>query len=182
MQVVGNEKELFEKWDADDFIAVDDRVRGGKSQSFLEIDGPSGTARFYGHLDIKTLGNAGFASQATKSGRRSWNLSKYEGIRFTTLEGDNKNYSISFKNTFVKQTPDGSQDSTMEYKYIFQGKPKRVTQFVQFDQFRPTYRGRVVDAKPLNTSDIKVIQFQIASGFGQQQGPFSIKFQNIVAC
>ncbi|KAK9702205.1 hypothetical protein K7432_011365 [Basidiobolus ranarum] len=175
-------KALFENWDAKDFIAVDDRVRGGKSQSYLEVDSKKKTARFYGHLDIKTLGNAGFASQATKSDQKIWDLSKYSGIKFTTLEGDNKRYSISFKNTFLNQNPDGSQESALEYKYLFKGRPRKSSYFVKFSDFKPTYRGRVVDnAAPLNTSDIRVVQFQIASGFGQQQGSFSIKFQDIIA-
>lgn len=56
------------------WTAVDDRVRGGSSQSYLDAIPPTNTTqnstnavRFYGTLDTSTLGGAGFASRSTKA-------------------------------------------------------------------------------------------------------------------
>lgn len=47
-------------------------------------------ARFYGNLDIKTLGGAGFASQRTVGEDRSWDLSGYAGIQLNIAKGDSE--------------------------------------------------------------------------------------------
>lgn len=47
-------------------------------------------ARFYGNLDIKTLGGAGFASQRTVSENKTWDLSGYAGIQLNFSKGDSK--------------------------------------------------------------------------------------------
>ena len=77
------------------FESSDDRVRGGsskvipnfldqsKSQSHLEIhsNGYSNEyALFYGTLDTKTLGGAGFASQRTADTSKVWDCSDTDGI------------------------------------------------------------------------------------------------------
>jgi hypothetical protein len=67
-------------------------VRGGKSQSYLEILS-DGTARFYGELDTKTLGGAGFASQRLN---HPWDLSRYAGLQIHVKRGDGKTYSLNF--------------------------------------------------------------------------------------
>ena len=57
-------------------------------QSYLVRDEKN--ARFYGELDIKTLGGAGFASQRTVSEDRTWDLSGYAGIQLEIAKGDSK--------------------------------------------------------------------------------------------
>ena len=47
-------------------------------------------ARFYGELDIKTLGGAGFASQRTVSEEKTWDLSDYAGIQLEVAKGDSE--------------------------------------------------------------------------------------------
>ena len=47
-------------------------------------------ARFYGDLDIKTLGGAGFASQRTVSEDSTWDLSGYAGIQLDVAKGDSE--------------------------------------------------------------------------------------------
>ena len=47
-------------------------------------------ARFYGELDIKTLGGAGFASQRTTDDDRTWDLSDYDGIELAIVSADGK--------------------------------------------------------------------------------------------
>lgn len=76
------------KWNASDWTASDDRVRGGKSESHLEIKSSASVAKFKGTLDIKTLGGAGFASQRTTGDERSWDLSKYDGIELKIVKAD----------------------------------------------------------------------------------------------
>lgn len=57
-------------------------------QSYLVRDEKN--ARFYGNLDIKTLGGAGFASQRTVSEDKNWDLSEYAGIQLDIAKGDSK--------------------------------------------------------------------------------------------
>lgn len=45
-------------------------------------------ARFYGELDIKTLGGAGFASQRTTGEDKLWDLSAYEGVMIDVVKAD----------------------------------------------------------------------------------------------
>jgi hypothetical protein len=61
-------------------------------QSYLVRDEKN--ARFYGDLDIKTLGGAGFASQRTVSEETNWDLSGYAGIQLDIAKGDSK-YSVN---------------------------------------------------------------------------------------
>lgn len=63
-------------WNATDFVAIDDQVRGGSSTSAMKVvtqpvlgssnnsDSDAGAIDFTGFLDTTTLGGAGFASQA----------------------------------------------------------------------------------------------------------------------
>lgn len=57
-------------------------------QSYLVRDDKN--ARFYGNLDIKTLGGAGFASQRTVGEDKNWDLSEYAGIQLDIAKGDSK--------------------------------------------------------------------------------------------
>ena len=45
-------------------------------------------AVFRGHLDVKTLGGAGFASQRTTGAETSWDLSEYDGIELQVDDAD----------------------------------------------------------------------------------------------
>merc|ERR1712029_806112 len=80
-----------EEWSSDDWTDSDDRVRGGKSQSYLDTEDKA-IGRFHGNLDIKTLGGAGFASQRTTGDERKWDLSQYAGIELQVSKGDKKRY------------------------------------------------------------------------------------------
>jgi hypothetical protein len=57
-------------------------------QSYLVRDEKN--ARFYGNLDIKTLGGAGFASQRTVSEDKEWDLSDYAGLQLDIAKGDSE--------------------------------------------------------------------------------------------
>ena len=57
-------------------------------QSYLVRDEKN--ACFYGELDIKTLGGAGFASQRTVTEDSNWDLSGYAGIKLDIAKGDSE--------------------------------------------------------------------------------------------
>lgn len=65
-------------------------MRGGKSQSYIQVSEDKKIATFTGTLDIKTLGGAGFASQRTTGEDRRWDLSKYAGIELKVAKGDSR--------------------------------------------------------------------------------------------
>jgi Complex I intermediate-associated protein 30 (CIA30) len=60
------------------------------------------TARFHGHLDIQTLGGAGFASQRTTA---SWDFSSFDGIDLVLEDGDDKVYTFILKDEIAQELP-----------------------------------------------------------------------------
>lgn len=93
----------------------DDRVRGGSSQSSLTAL-PGNCALFEGHLDIDTLGGAGFASQlqsaalSTGVEDAAWDLSIYNGIELDVGPGDRKIYTFIFKDELLEDKRDDGRD------------------------------------------------------------------------
>jgi len=181
---MGNEKELIlfggdKGWNASDWTASDDRVRGGKSQSYLDIVGDS--ARFYGNLDITALGGAGFASQRTTGDDRSWNLTGYDGIHLSLGEHDGKKYTLTLKDEILPLMADGREQSSLSYEYDFDSK-NEMEIFVPWHALNATYRGREQeDAKPLNVESVKRISLMMRSFFGTQEGDFSLTINSIGA-
>ncbi|TKX23987.1 hypothetical protein C1H76_3925 [Elsinoe australis] len=176
------------EWTASDWTASDDRVRGGKSQSYFETDGSSG--RFYGDLDIDTLGGAGFASQRTTGEDRNWDLSDYHGIKLNVDKADGKKYTLILKDSLLPQNPDnGREQATTSYEYDFEttapstvDHPSSQAIYIPWSSFKPTYRGREQDdAKPLKTSSIKRLSIMMRSFFGSQKGPFSVTISSVSA-
>lgn len=75
------------------WIPVDDRVRGGSSQShFTIVNDTSFLARFSGELDTSTLGGAGFASRTTEWTDRdhTLNLGDFDGLLLDVVSADEK--------------------------------------------------------------------------------------------
>ncbi|KAF2691287.1 CIA30-domain-containing protein [Lentithecium fluviatile CBS 122367] len=188
---MGKEKELVlfggkESWDAADWTASDDRVRGGKSQSHLDISKSS--ARFYGNLDIKTLGGAGFASQRTTSEEKTWNLSDYDGIQINLGKSDGKRYTFILKDELLSpKLENGREQATVSYEYDFTN-PEDAAQaehsfvFVPWKDFTPTYRGKEKkDAKALDRKNVKRFSIMMRSFFGDQEGDFSLTIKSIKA-
>ncbi|WWC86045.1 uncharacterized protein L201_000916 [Kwoniella dendrophila CBS 6074] len=123
---------IFPSWHFDHWRAVDDRVRGGSSISHLDKvqldhsdedvyeDLEKGekshriAARFWGNLDIDTLGGAGFASQSYRYGPSPLKLSKidFDGIL------------IKYQLDFNKTKDDNNISSEAEAEST---KPKRFT-------------------------------------------------------
>lgn len=119
-------------------MASDDRVRGGKSQSYLDCPSSS-TAAFHGTLDITALGGAGFASQRT-SDSLSWDLSNYQGLSIKVEKGDDKKYTLTLKDEILPRRPDGREQSTVSWEYDFVSTSGEV--LIPWGDFKPTYRGR----------------------------------------
>ncbi|KAJ9151274.1 Complex I intermediate-associated protein 30 [Pleurostoma richardsiae] len=175
-------------WDASQWTASDDRVRGGKSRSRLTSNADGSSATFSGHLDISTLGGAGFASQRTRDSGLEWDLSGYDAIVLDVAEADGKRYTLTLKDTVLPRRGDGREQSTVSWEYDFvcgdsttagEGAEKVVMRLVDF---RPTYRGKPKpDAKPLDVRHVKRISFMMRSFFGDQEGDFSLTIRSLAA-
>jgi len=131
------------------------------------------TARFYGTLDIKALGGAGFASQRTTSDVRSWDLSIYDGISIGIVAPSDSNspiirkrperYTFIVKDTILPKNPqNGREQATINYEYDFSihGESnlgeKSGSIFIPWKSLRATYRGKPKrDAPALDLEHIK---------------------------
>ncbi|KAI7481843.1 hypothetical protein KC367_g2607 [Hortaea werneckii] len=178
-----------EEWSSDDWTDSDDRVRGGKSQSYLDTEDKA-IGRFHGNLDIKTLGGAGFASQRTTGDERKWDLSQYAGIELQVSKGDKKRYTFILKDELLPPNPEnGREQATISYETDFELPPQTVPGetrdryvFIPFKSLNPTYRGKLQkDAPPLDTSNVKRMSIMMRSFFGAQEGDFSLSIRAITA-
>ncbi|KAF7155957.1 hypothetical protein CNMCM6106_007869 [Aspergillus hiratsukae] len=157
----------------------DDRVRGGSSHSSLTIL-PNNTVLFHAHLDITTLGGAGFASQRTTDDL-SWDLSDADGLELGIAGSDGKVYTLILKDKLLPRRPDGRERSTISWEYNFRPAEKAVVR-VKLGDLRATYRGREVeDAEPLDLKNVKRISIMIRIFFGTQDGVFSLDIASIAA-
>jgi hypothetical protein len=149
-------------WDQTVWTDSDDRVRGGQSQSYLEItpggsDDASPLATFRGHLDISTLGGAGFASQRTVDDFPAQDLSGVAAIILDIAKTDGKRYVFVCKDDVQPKRPDGREQSTVSWEADFkpdvgfQGKLQ-----LRLQDFKPTYRGKPKpDAEPIDWSKVR---------------------------
>ncbi|KAF2869850.1 complex I intermediate-associated protein 30-domain-containing protein [Massariosphaeria phaeospora] len=172
-------------WKTSDWTASDDRVRGGKSQSYLEV--PDSSARFHGTLDIKTLGGAGFASQRTVEEAKTWDLSDYDGLRLDLGKADSKRYTVILKDELLPKSPNGREQATTSYEFDFNVSEDAALAeasfvFVAWKDFKPTYRGKEQkDASKLDKKNVKRFSLMMRSFFGDQEGDFSITVKSIKA-
>ncbi|KAK3672266.1 hypothetical protein LTR78_007806 [Recurvomyces mirabilis] len=182
-------KDLFggsSAWDVEKWSASDDRVRGGKSQSYLEID-DNKAARFHGNLDIKTLGGAGFASQKSTV---DLDLSDFVAVRLNIAKGDKKRYTFILKDKLLPKNEDnGREQATISYEAdftlpseILPGDAHNRSVIIPFDSLNATYRGKLQkDAPKIDTKNIKQISLMNRSFFGTQEGDFSLTVSSITA-
>ena len=144
------------------WTAVDDRVRGGSSQSHLSLLPNSTNIRFFGTLDTKTLGGAGFASQTT-TGETVWDLSAYDGIQIEVVKSDGKTYTLIVKDEIPEEKrEDEREKSSVSWEYDFTAGASEsqadlnMRVWVPWGSFNATYRGREKkDAAPLKVREIK---------------------------
>lgn len=172
-------------WNASDWTSSDDRVRGGKSQSYLTTTNTKSTVHFHGTLDIKTLGGAGFASQRTTSEDTTWDLSAYSGIRLDLGKSDGKRYTFILKDELLPRNPgNGREQATTSWEYDFEVSTQRESEFVfvAWDQFTPTYRGKEKEgAGKLDIKGVRRFSVMMRSFFGDQEGDFSLHIKSIKA-
>ncbi|KAF1989396.1 CIA30-domain-containing protein [Aulographum hederae CBS 113979] len=176
------------KWNVQDWTASDDRVRGGKSHSYLKCSKDDGIAEFYGNLDIKTLGGAGFASQRTVSTEKTWDLSEYDGIEIRVSKADSKRYTFNIKDELLSKNPaNGREQATISYEYDFQvssehARANGTSIFIPWSALKATYRGKEKkDAADVDTKHIKRFSLMMRSFFGDQEGDFSLSISSISA-
>ncbi|PWN47989.1 NADH:ubiquinone oxidoreductase complex I intermediate-associated protein 30, partial [Violaceomyces palustris] len=155
-------------WRTSDFKSIDDRVRGGSSQSYTSLyqssDHPdrNGELIFSGFLDTTTLGGAGFASQST-SDAFPIKLEKkvYRGLRLVVRNpdpGGGKNPVTSFvlelKTVKPATRPDGRRESTIVWEWKFDlprssAQRRHLEDLLVYEStwndFKPKYRGRPVE-------------------------------------
>lgn len=124
-------------------------------------------AIFRGHLDTKTLGGAGFASQRTTGDGRSWDLSHFDGLLITinTALSDEKKYTLICKDQLLPPDSDsGREQATTSWEFDFNTSSAGRTQqasddhtiFAKWSEFKPTYRGKPrKDAGKLDLKGIK---------------------------
>ncbi|KAI1079964.1 CIA30-domain-containing protein [Whalleya microplaca] len=166
-------------WNESDWVASDDRVRGGKSQSYMECSSDSTVASFHGHLDITALGGAGFASQRSKD-PHTWDLSNCQGLCVKVNDSDGKKYTLILKDEVLPRRADGREQSSVSWEFDFVTQETRL--FIPWKDLKPTYRGRPLpDAKPLDLRKISRVSIMMRSFFGQQEGCFRLELQYIAA-
>lgn len=169
-------------WSPLDWTSLDDTVRGGNSFSNFICDPSNPIATFSGNLDIKTLGNAGFASQHTTGDDLGLNLSNYEGILLDIKLSDGKIYTFSLMDQPSPSGPNGEVQSRISWDYDFIANKFGDQQNIYWSDFKPYYRGREVsDTEPLNLKRIFRLSIMIRSFFGSQDGDFSISISSIHA-
>ena len=107
-------------------------------------------AFFYGNLDIKTLGGAGFASQRTASDSETWDVHSYDSIELELdiSHSDQKQYTFIIKDHLLDQnTKSGREQATLSWEVDFtppkeQDDSKTVSVTFGWKDFKPTYRGK----------------------------------------
>ncbi|KAL8736243.1 MAG: hypothetical protein Q9166_000398 [cf. Caloplaca sp. 2 TL-2023] len=180
----------------------DDRVRGGSSRSALSALS-NNCALFEGHLDIETLGGAGFASQfqyAASSDKGAdltsgsvWNLSAYEGIEVHVGAGDGKVYTLILKDEETQdKRDDGREKAGMNWEADFRvGKSsegdssedvegKKI--WVPWSALKATYRGKEKDnAGEFKSGEVRRVGFMMRSFFGTQKGDFRLELRSLTA-
>ncbi|KPM42592.1 hypothetical protein AK830_g4021 [Neonectria ditissima] len=168
-------------WDAALWTASDDRVRGGSSISYLTVTDPE-RARFHGHLDTKTLGGAGFASQRTV-GELALDLSGYAGLVLALGGGaSGHRYTLTLKDAIPGDRGDGRDQAGLSWETDFEAPREGGDVPLPWDKFRATYRGRdKEDAEPLDLTSIKRVSLMMRSFFGKQDGDFELVIHAIEA-
>jgi hypothetical protein len=144
--------------------AVDDRVMGGVSRSRVRHD-PTGHAVFEGTLSLAQGG--GFASvrapvamPATAAGTQAWLLD---------VRGDGRRYKFTVRTS--------ERFDAVSWQASFDV-PAGAWQTVRLatDDFVPTFRGRRVEAPPLEPAQVRTLGLMLAD---RQAGPFALALRRI---
>ncbi len=157
---------------------IDDRIRGGRSQNFLDLQNDN-TVKFHGILDTTTLGGAGFCSQ------QFWfqtpiDASNYSGIGIHVFPEPNqslKMYSINLNNKYPKDRGDGRNESQVNYKATIVPNSNEIK--ILWADFKPNFRGKPIDAPSFDYTNIIGLNLMMQSYFDQQQGKFELIIESI---
>nr|ODN93267.1 hypothetical protein L203_00538 [Cryptococcus depauperatus CBS 7841] len=230
------EHQMFPPFDFGKWRAVDDRVRGGSSCSHLDpvkIDVKGHVvrasredekgkemirkssnklaARFWGHLDIKTLGGAGFASQVFRYSPHPVHFprTKYAGIVISAMPDPlnfckDTNQPSEFT-VVIKTSPTSpilhhlkTSGSPRAAQLVYESRfilnkgdktgmiPSEENFYLPWNDFKATYRGREINPEeprwaPLDTSSIYEVSLMCRSNFGKQEGDFGLIITGISA-
>ncbi len=141
------------------WIAIDDVVMGGRSESSLKYDA-SGAAIFSGKVSFEN--NGGFAS--IRSPVRNFDLDGFTGISLR-VNGDGKAYKLRLK--------DDHQTDGVTYQANFKSTEGRwIEVSLPFDTFNPVLRGRVqTETGAIQPARIRQIGFLISD---KQVGAFEL--------
>ncbi|KAL9007185.1 MAG: hypothetical protein Q9188_000119 [Gyalolechia gomerana] len=186
-------------WIPPSWVTSDDRVRGGSSRSTLSAL-PENRALFTGHLDIETLGGAGFASQSqsaassqdeeNSTNHGTWNLSAYDGIEIDVAVADGKVYTLVLKDEDPQdKRDDGREQAGINWEAEFRvaedenaGKRGGTKVWIAWSALKATYRGKETgDTGNIRTAEIKRLGFMMRSYFGTQHGDFRLELRSVCA-
>lgn len=143
--------------------SIDDVVMGGVSHS--TVDCRDGALHFHGTVSLEN--NGGFASIRSAPARHD--LTGYAGVALH-LRGDGKTYKLNIK------TDSGFDGVQYQANFASSGAEQIVR--LPFADFIPRFRGRAVDAPPLDIARIATFGFLIAD---KQAGAFSLRVSRIEA-
>jgi hypothetical protein len=146
------------------WMVVNDGVMGGVSRSNINLH-TDGYLVFAGELSTNYGG--GFASVRTYD--ENWEIGKYEGF-ILRVKGDGKTYQFRCRM--------GENIFEIAYRNYFQAKKEDWQEiFLPFNEFLPTYRGRVLtNFTQLDPKKIKQFGFMISD---KQVGNFNLKIDSI---
>lgn len=147
-----------------DWRVVNDGVMGGLSQSRITYTG-EGTGIFEGVLSLEN--NGGFASVRAVLGDRD--LSAFAGVELR-VRGDGRTYQLQLHSD---RRTDG-----IYYRVGFETRAGEwITVRVPFENFAPTFRGRVVEgAPPLDTKNIHQMGLMLVD---KQPGSFVLEIDYV---
>ncbi|MFT5235015.1 MAG: NADH dehydrogenase [ubiquinone] 1 alpha subcomplex assembly factor 1 [Shewanella sp.] len=144
------------------WTVINDTVMGGVSNSKVEVT--AGIAKFSGYLSLEQ--NGGFVSIRTPINQTMPNELNLIRIK---VKGDGRVYQLRLRT-------DDEWDSFSYSKSFKTEKDKWINVEFSTVDFKPVYRGRVIDAPKLSYTNIKQVGFLLAD---KQPGEFELSFKDI---
>ncbi|UCE04142.1 MAG: CIA30 family protein [Candidatus Latescibacterota bacterium] len=150
--------------EAQQWRVINDGVMGGLSQSRIEITSHH-TAIFRGTVSLEN--NGGFAS--VRRVPRSYELGGTLGLRLH-VRGDGRTYQLRLRT--------GDDYDGVAYRASFAPQTEWSHIELRFEDFVPSFRGRVVRAPKLDPADVRQVGFLIAD---KKEGAFELEIDRIEA-
>lgn len=147
--------------DTGNWAIVDDRVMGGVSQGAIAVNG-NGRGVYSGK--VSTSNNGGFSSVRLRF--KSRNVSQFNAVVLKIM-GDRKNYQFRIKTS-------ASQSYSYVHTFSTNGEWEEIR--IPFEQFKPQYRGRVLNQPNFAGERMEEIAFLIGN---KQNESFELKINSI---